>query len=119
MTLRPILREYFNPSAFSTDNFNIPGPGILLENFKDRWRLWSYEARGFLSQYNPTMNENMETIETMATPLTDEYLASIRIDDQTHAALKRLLVHKLDGEPAEVVRSVSKKHSLEQYRILA
>ena len=33
--------------------------------------------------------------------------------------MKRLMLHKLEGEPAEVVRSVSKRHGLEQYRTLA
>ena len=47
-------------------------PPILSENFRERWRLWSYKARDYLSTFDPTVNEKMETIESMATPLSEE-----------------------------------------------
>ena len=74
-------------------------PPILSENFRERWRLWSYKARDYLSTFDPTVNEKMETIESMATPLSDEYIASLNIDDETHGAMKRLMVHKLEENP--------------------
>ena len=94
-------------------------PGVLSDHFKDRWRLWSYKARDYLSISDETLNAKLEAIETKAAPLTDDYIASLNISESTNAAIKRLLVHKLEGEPAEVVRSVSRKHGLEQYRTLA
>ena len=59
-------------------------PAILNDNFKDRWRTWSYKARDYLSTYDATVNEKLETIEAMATPLTEEYITSLNIDERTH-----------------------------------
>ena len=41
------------------------------------------------------------------------------MDPTANLEVKRFLVHRLSGEPAEVVRNVSKKHCLEQWRVLA
>ena len=55
----------------------------------------------------------------MKTELTSEYLESLKIPDAAEEELRRFLVHRLEGEPAEVVRNANRKHACEQWRQLS
>ena len=94
-------------------------PSILSDQFRDIWRLWSYKARDHLALYDDTLRDKLESIESIASPLTPEFIESMNISPKVNATIKRMLVHRLEGEPAEVVRSVAQAHGLEQYRMLA
>ena len=94
-------------------------PGLLGDHFKDKWRTWSYKTRDFLSQWDETLGPKLEKVESMSTPLTPEYIESQEISPKHNAIIKRFLLQRLEGEPAEVVRAVASKHGLEQYRTLA
>ena len=94
-------------------------PETLGNQYRDKWRTWAYKARDCLAQMDPGLQETLEAVESQSTELTPEYIQSLNISPEVNAAIKRFLVHKLDGDPAEVVRNASKKHGLEQYRLLA
>ena len=55
----------------------------------------------------------------MTTELTPEFIESRGITAVGDAAIRRFLVHRLDGDPAEVVRNSANKPGIEQYRCLA
>ena len=94
-------------------------PEILGNNYKEDWRTWAYKARDYLSMWDPTLNEKLEGVECMAAELSDDYISSLNISPQTDAAIKRLLVHRLKGDPGEIVRNKARKSGVEQYRSLA
>ena len=94
-------------------------PEILNRNYKELWRTWSYKTREWLTQYDATLAEKLELIESKAEPLTDAFIRDQNISEQTNLQIKRFLVHRLAGDPGEVVREARRKHALEQYRILA
>ena len=94
-------------------------PETLGNQYRDKWRTWAYKARDCLAQMDPGLQETLEAVASQSTELTPEYIQSLNISPEVNASIKRFLVHKLDGDPAEVVRNASKKHGLEQYRLLA
>ena len=96
-------------------------PGILGNNYKQDWRTWSYKARDWFSQFDSTLMVKLETIETQTQPLSPEFIEGLEITPQADAEIRRLLVHKLEGDPAEVIRTQASqgKSGLEQYRCLA
>ena len=94
-------------------------PHILGDKYRDGWRNWSYKARDWLSQHDASLLQKLEAVEATSTELAESYLESQSISDQTNLSIKRFLVHRLEGEPAEVVRLARNKHGLEQYRRLA
>ena len=49
-------------------------PDKLADHFKDKWRLWSYKARDYLSLWDESLGPKLEEIESMPTSLTDEYI---------------------------------------------
>ena len=94
-------------------------PEILSTDFKSKWRAWSYKARDWLSQEDETLNRKLESVESMTAELTPEFIESLGITAAGDAAIRRFLVHRLDGDPAEVVRNSASKPGIEQYRCLA
>merc|ERR1711994_826398 len=60
-------------------------------------------------------------IEGQTTELTDEQLTKMAIDPFADTEIRHFLVHRLEGDPAEVVRTQASanKPGLEQYRCLA
>ena len=63
----------------------------------------------------------LEKIESQTTELTQEQIESLNISPQTDAEIRRFLVHRLAGDPAEIVRTKQSegKAGVEQYRALA
>ena len=72
-------------------------------------------------QIDMTLGPKLEKIENMTEELTQEFIESLGISPKTDAEIKRFLVHQLDGDPAEIVRTQASqgKSGLEQYRCLA
>ena len=72
-------------NPFSSDSFksNMSPketlPSILSDQFRDKWRLWSYKARDHLALYDDTLREKLESIESMASPLTPEFIESMNL----------------------------------------
>ena len=96
-------------------------PNMLGQDYKQAWRTWSYRARDSLAQVDHTLREKLELIESKTTELTPEFLESMAITPHTDAEIRRFLIHKLEGDPAEVIRTKASegKGGLEQYRCLA
>ena len=94
-------------------------PPILGNGYKEAWRNWAYKAKDWASQYDASLPAKLEAIESMTTELTPDYIASQGVSEATDLELRRFLVHRLEGDPAEMVRTAKSKPGLEQYRILA
>ena len=96
-------------------------PGILGSNYKQDWRTWSYKTRDWLSQMDDTLTAKLETIESQTKELSPEFIESLNISPQVDSEIRRFLVHRLEGDPAEVIREKAsqKKSGLEQYRCLS
>ena len=94
-------------------------PDTLSTDYKARWRVWAYKARDWLSLVEESLGPKLASVEGMTTELTPEAISAMNISDRADAAIKRFLVHRLDGDPAEVVRNSANKAGIEQYRCLA
>ena len=72
-------------------------------------------------QIDISLGPKLEKIENMTEELSQEFIESLQISPKTDAEIKRFLVHQLDGDPAEIVRTQASqgKSGLEQYRCLA
>ena len=49
-------------------------PEILGNNYKEKWRVWSYKTRDWLAQWDESLRTKLEEIEAQSTELTDEQL---------------------------------------------
>ena len=94
-------------------------PEILSTDYKNRWRAWSYKAKDWLAQLDEKLEPVLERVEAMTSELTTEFVNSQDIPDRVDKEIKRFLKHRLDGDPAEVVRNSKDKSGLEQFRVLA
>ena len=94
-------------------------PEVLNNDYRNRWRAWSYKARDWLAQLDPALKQKLERVEAMSSTLSDEYIEALKISDHVDSEIRRFLVHRLDGDPAEVVRNSADKPGIEQYRCLA
>ena len=105
-----------NRSLYSSKEFI---PEKLGNDYKQAWRAWSYKVRDWMRQYHAYFPEKLEAVEAMTQEVPNEYLQQHGIPATAETELRRFLVHRLEGDPAEVVRSMAKKNGLEQYRCLA
>ena len=136
-TTATLRRELVNEIADIRDRLAQPGPDgrgtsarsmysnkefipeKLGNDYKQTWRAWSYKVRDWMRQYHANFPERLEAIEAMTQEIPNEYLQQHGIPITAETELRRFLVHRLEGDPAEVVRSMAKKNGLEQYRCLA
>ena len=91
-------------------------PQVLGANYKTFWRTWSYKSRDWLGQMDRTLKAKLEKVESETKELSQSYLEDLNLSPQIDDGICRYLVHRLEGDPAEVVKTVSTKPGVEQFR---
>ena len=94
-------------------------PDTLGNDYRDKWRRWSYKTKDYLSLWHTELKTYMEQVESMKHELTPEFISGLNIPERADTAMRRFLVHKLDGDPAEIVQTKAHLPGIEQYRTLA
>ena len=74
-------------------------PSVLGNDYKSRWRTWSYKARDYLSLLDDSLGPKLALIESMTTPLTAEQIRDFNVSAAADAEIRRLLVRRLERGP--------------------
>ena len=74
-----------------------------------------------MGQMDRTLKSKLEKVESETKELSQSYIEDLNLSPQVDEGICRYLVHRLEGDPAEVVRQAASegKSGIEQYRILA
>ena len=94
-------------------------PDILGSDYKLSWRNWAFKAKDWLETLQPGLEDTLSTVEGLRNELTEQEISAYQVTGHANTQLKRFLKHRTDGEPLELIRSVTHQHGLEQYRRLA
>ena len=86
---------------------------------KALWTSWALRFKRYMDRRHPGLKTKMESVESMASPMTTEQIARLEVDTTTDNDVIDYLLAKTSGEAAIIVQGAQNENSMEIWRRLA